>query len=339
MLEQLAKDPWFLAVGTFQLVASLCALIFLIARWRRNGVLLSYEPRRPVPWSAAGALPAVAFAALAVAAAVAIDDTTRPLAKPGSQDVILSLAASTVMQSLGPILLLFVAATCQARWSDIGLPSRSAAAWTRDAAIGAVACLAAIVPVGLVNAAARMALNLPDELTKHPLVEMLTRSEPEVFVLALATVMAVVVAPIGEEITFRLLLQGWLEKWEDRRLGWRNRAQTPPDAVMQFEVAVKTQPPALDEDLVELVPLTTAPPAAGVFGLPYGWTPIIVSAALFAVAHVGYGPEPAPLFVLALALGYCYQRTHRILPCIVAHGLFNLLSMIALWRVVLINAS
>ena len=26
---------------------------------------------------------------------------------------------------------------------------------------------------------------------------------------------------VCEEITFRLLLQGWLEKWEDQRLGWR----------------------------------------------------------------------------------------------------------------------
>ena len=54
-----------------------------------------------------------------------------------------------------------------------------------------------------------------------------------------------------------------------------------------------------------------------------------------ALAHFGYGPEPVPLFVLALFLGYVYQRTHRILPCIVAHALFNLFSMIVLWRMVL----
>jgi membrane protease YdiL (CAAX protease family) len=77
------------------------------------------------------------------------------------------------------------------------------------------------------------------------------------------------------------------------------------------------------------------PPRRSVGGLPYGWAPIILSSLLFAAAHFGYGPEPVPLFVLALVLGYCYQRTHRILPCIIAHSLFNLNSMIVLWRIVL----
>jgi membrane protease YdiL (CAAX protease family) len=137
----------------------------------------------------------------------------------------------------------------------------------------------------------------------------------------LATIMAVVVAPIGEEITFRLLLQGWLEKWEDRRLGWRNAPVAESPAEDTVEAAEAIEPPA--------------PPRRGVGGLPYGWTPIILSSLLFAAAHFGYGPEPIPLFVLALILGYCYQRTHRILPCIIAHSLFNLISMIVLWRIVL----
>jgi hypothetical protein len=29
-----------------------------------------------------------------------------------------------------------------------------------------------------------------------------------------------------------------------------------------------------------------------------------------------------------------YQRTHRIVPTMVAHSLFNLVTMIALWRMV-----
>ena len=69
---------------------------------------------------------------------------------------------------------------------------------------------------------------------------------------------------------------------------------------------------------------------SGAGGLPYGWVPIVVSSALFAIAHVGHGPDPAALFFLALLLGYVYQRTHRIVPCIVTHMLFNAASLGAL---------
>jgi hypothetical protein len=67
--------------------------------------------------------------------------------------------------------------------------------------------------------------------------------------------------------------------------------------------------------------------------LPYGWLPIALSSLLFGLAHIGYGPEPVPLFLLALILGYVYQRTHRIVPCMVTHALFNGTSLVALWRV------
>jgi membrane protease YdiL (CAAX protease family) len=46
--------------------------------------------------------------------------------------------------------------------------------------------------------------------------------------------------------------------------------------------------------------------------------------------HAAHGPDPIPLFVLALGLGYLYRQTHRILPCIVVHFLLNLLTMAAL---------
>jgi len=74
------------------------------------------------------------------------------------------------------------------------------------------------------------------------------------------------------------------------------------------------------------------PPLCGVAGLPHGWLPIIITAVLFGLAHTGYGPEPIPLFFLGLILGYLYQRTHRILPCIITHAIFNLFTVILLWR-------
>ncbi|MCA9149322.1 MAG: CPBP family intramembrane metalloprotease [Planctomycetales bacterium] len=60
------------------------------------------------------------------------------------------------------------------------------------------------------------------------------------------------------------------------------------------------------------------------------WVPIGISATLFALAHVGQGPAPIPLFLLAVGLGYIYQRTHRILPCILIHFLVNLTAMVQL---------
>jgi membrane protease YdiL (CAAX protease family) len=283
---------------------------------------------------------AAAFTALSVLSALSANDTPVDFAEQSPRDRMLGLAAAMVMQSLGPVLLLFVAATSKANASDLGLPPRTTNAWLRDAGIGVFACLAAIVPVGLVIHAVNWLLKLPNQLTKHPVVEMLTKSEPDLLVLAVATLMAVVVAPIAEEITFRLLLQGWLEKWEDREIGWRDSPIDPSAAneALDAELPPDTPPEFADEASVGLTTVTKAPPKYGIAGLPYGWTPIIVSSSLFAAAHAGYGPEPVPLFVLALVLGYCYQRTHRIIPCIVAHGLFNMLSMIALWRVVLITA-
>jgi membrane protease YdiL (CAAX protease family) len=54
-----------------------------------------------------------------------------------------------------------------------------------------------------------------------------------------------------------------------------------------------------------------------------GWLPIVASSALFALMHLGHGPAPIPLFFLAMTLGYIYQRTHRVLPCIIVHALLN----------------
>jgi membrane protease YdiL (CAAX protease family) len=62
-----------------------------------------------------------------------------------------------------------------------------------------------------------------------------------------------------------------------------------------------------------------------------GWSPILISGTLFALAHLGHGVAPASLLPLGMALGYVYQRTHRIVPSMVCHALFNAFSLLMLW--------
>jgi hypothetical protein len=59
--------------------------------------------------------------------------------------------------------------------------------------------------------------------------------------------------------------------------------------------------------------------------------PVVTSALVFALLHVGQGPAPIPLFLLALGLGYLYQRTHRLWPSVVLHFLLNTSSLAMLW--------
>jgi len=66
-------------------------------------------------------------------------------------------------------------------------------------------------------------------------------------------------------------------------------------------------------------------------GLPHGWLPILLSSFLFGLAHFSHGVDPIPLFLFGIVLGYLYQRTHRLLPSIVAHMTFNAFSMFQLW--------
>jgi membrane protease YdiL (CAAX protease family) len=111
-----------------------------------------------------------------------------------------------------------------------------------------------------------------------------------------AAAAAVAAAPLLEEITFRLVFQGWLERTEDRLLGLSEDAPWNADGVLP--------------------------------GLVRGWAPILVSGVAFSAAHWGHGVAPVSLLPLGWTLGYLYQRTHRLAPSVVCHALFNALSLI-----------
>lgn len=132
--------------------------------------------------------------------------------------------------------------------------------------------------------------------TQHPLVELL-RTSPRLDVLWAVGFSAVVVAPLVEELQFRVLLQGWLMRMADAgesRGDWLHRT-----SVNQTVVTKR-------------------------------FWPVLASAALFAAAHWSHGPDPIPLFLFALGLGEVYRRQRRLIPVVVAHLALNAWSVMLL---------
>jgi membrane protease YdiL (CAAX protease family) len=318
---------------------SIATWIGLASRRKRGLAILEHEPRSPVPWGGLAAALPVFYVALVLLPSIAYEPAP-PDTHADASDAVVNLVATIVSQPLMvSCILLIVAALSGATARDLGLPS-SLPQLARDIKIGFLAFLAALAPAQGVQIALLLLLGMKDA-PGHPIFQMVNEGGPNVLVLSLATVLAVIVAPLSEEILFRLLLQGWLEKAEDARVGWR-RTEVAGDEMEEAAVVLTpvggasspdnalAMPPLVDvEDHSETSP---EPPRRGFAGLPYGWAPILASSFVFAIAHAGYGPEPVAIFVLALILGYVYQRTHRIVPTMVAHALFNAFAMVILWQ-------
>jgi membrane protease YdiL (CAAX protease family) len=348
-MDQALKDPWLVGLANVVVFGSAATWIYIASQWWRYGNVLPWEPRRSVPWGSPATILAIAFALMAVSSALG-PGVAEGADDPSAQRIainILSLVALQLLMAGGFFAL--IAAFYGVSADDLGLP-RSAHETLRDIALGVAACFAALLPVRIVQWLSMWLLGRHDELSQHPLIETLTNGGGEsVGIMLLACLSAVVVAPICEEATFRLLLQGWLEKWEDRNsddfkaanssISEEGAATVFHDAGNADVAATNESDPAIANSSSAIRHSSLPPrPRHGVVGLPHGWLPVFVSSLVFGIAHFGYGPEPIPLFFFAVFLGYVYQRTHRILPCIIAHGLFNLVSMVALWRI-LVHAS
>jgi membrane protease YdiL (CAAX protease family) len=329
----MAPEPNDPVLGSVIIVLGIASVgvWFALADRLKSGPILKYEPRRPVPWHGAWTLLPIALVVLTIAAAIfaggSADETA---ARP--RETIERIAVGSVQQTALVIAFLAVLIVASgANRTDLGLPN-DAVELVRDIRIGIIAWLAALAPV---YATQITLLVIFGPAEGHPLLKMVEQqSDPTLFILAFMA--AVVVAPICEELLFRLVLQGWLEKWEDKQLGWRLLPALPSSMPELSSADVDGIIPVSEVEPGDPVAAETAPsdpPEFGIAGLPFGWTPILISSLLFALAHFGYGPDPIPLFLLAMILGYVYQRTHRIVPSIVTHALFNGMSLFALWRV------
>jgi len=122
-----------------------------------------------------------------------------------------------------------------------------------------------------------------------------------------AWISAVIIAPIVEEILFRGIIQGWLQRI-------RKDARHDPNALV-LGGAIKDDAQARATDPKKPSEKTIHIPA------------ILFTSLLFGLAHFSQGPAPISLFVLSTGLGYLYQRTGSLVACIVVHMLLNAITM------------
>lgn len=320
-----------------------------------DGPLLPALPRREVPWAFFD-LVALVGIWLIVSGVVGIAwrqagwlaDDAADLAGAVSQRAALAanILVPVAAMAIGlPVIALRTGATLR----DLGLVPWQLGA---DLRRGLVAFVMLAPPVyGL--QALLVGLWKPSQ---HPLIELFRRA-PQADTFLLLCLSAGVVAPLVEELLFRVLLQGFLEKAVVFRgpvheLVFGAVAPPPAEhaALTAAEVSANHACPtqsnaargAPDEawsalpdgsDAVSLATLTTGLKAFNRLP-PRGWRgglPIAGSSVLFGLMHYTHGPDWIPLIVLGTGLGYLYQRTHRLLPCCVVHASLNSLSLWGLW--------
>ena len=164
--------------------------------------------------------------------------------------------------------------------------------------------------------------------SEHPLLELL-KENPAPRFFALSAFSAVLVAPLIEEFVFRVLLQGWIERFcgPARRspanrvwgmVGSRRRFSGFRPWDRKSSVLVRCRPAEYGSNKARHAELSAdchqlravCPDASSARG------------------------RPIPLFLFAVVLGYLFATTRRILPCIVTHAPLNAVSLSGLWLAV-----
>lgn len=287
--------------------------------------LLPFAPRRPAPWS--GWQTATAVLAFVLVPTLVLSGVHHAFGASGQEAVpesellpLLIVDALTKVLLIVGLLVWLLASGADA--SDLGPRIEPA-----DPLLGVAGFLALCVIVYPLQAALQQFGKL-----RHPVERVLAGGFDPPTLIGMIVV-AVVVAPLVEEFLFRVVLQGWLEKF------WAQVTSPPieppfedarPEPDAAFEVEEPDAATALDpaEGNAYEPPSVEGPRLE----TPQGtrWFPIVVASLLFALLHAAAWPAPVPLFFLSLGLGYLYQRTHRLAPSVVMHATVNGVSVLML---------
>ena len=323
------------------LVATCLTVWAKIAAKRRLGLpLVACEPHRRAVWNLVDLLLVVLcylstniaiFLALRGAATwgAATWSAGEPQALRDAVSALVS-AALTNLLTMG-LAIVWIRGRYGASWADLGFRCDK---WASDVRLGLAAFAAASVPVYALQALLSQFVG-----KQHPIIEVLQQFR-EPWLLALSGISAVIVAPAAEEFFFRVLLQGWFESLaapvaltQDRFSTGATSASPPPaSGPADPENPYSPAPSTAESPVAGVQPTDGAqalPPATehSLLGLRWDRAAIVFSSATFALVHVGHGAAPIPLFFLALALGYLYQRTGRLLPSVIVHFCLNACSL------------
>jgi len=180
---------------------------------------------------------------------------------------------------------------------------------------------------------------LTGEKLKHPL-EQLAEASPLLIDAILIGLVALVAAPIWEELFFRGVIQPLLAQEE-----WRSHFAMSLTLLIGITTGIANfkRSQALDFGMIlgDLSPILFVmillPTYAYADRLVKRWIPdrkgcraIFATSLLFAMVHSPVWPTPIPLFFLALALGFLAYRRQSLLAPIIFHSLFNAVAWIAL---------
>jgi membrane protease YdiL (CAAX protease family) len=320
-------------------LAAQIALLLRQLGYRPTLPLVAWRSRRQVPWTfldLAAVVGIYLMASVAVSLLVremrttvfAVGGTTLPV----PEHVALLIGNLVLSVIVLAVALPLIAYRTRASFNDLGWSPSDLANDLKNGVIG-------FVMLAPPTYAIQGLLTTFWQPSKHPLVEMFKESpNPGLFALLFAS--AVIVAPLFEEVIFRVILQGYLEKamTTQNRLGddiggpaineeqlaadrsgvVGNREDDNPYVSPNLE-----EPPALARDV-------HGPDQSELRGWS-AWLPIGISSTIFALLHFEHGPDWVPLLLLAGGMGYLYQRTHSIVPSLVVHSLLNATSMWALW--------